>query len=170
MKGRSAVQLHLWSIGRSQKGKSHLIYSVLLAIPDDWFIKPLTSATAKSLLYVVLRYGEDYLKEKIIFFDEVESSKETIPLLRTLTSQTKIKPRHLSIDTQAPGADRVLDLQINGKRVVWFTNVNLLPDNQLQKRFIIGNVDESLAQDARIFKLQDQLYRQGHEARAPISA
>jgi hypothetical protein len=69
------------------------------------------SASLKSLFYYALKYGEDAFNGKLIYIDEVEASKLTLPLLRTLTSSTDIEPRHLSVYD----AD-LLDIRIKGPR------------------------------------------------------
>lgn len=108
-----------------------------------------------SLFYYVKQYGEESLDKKLIFIDEVESSVETEPLLRSLTGQTDITPRHLSVYDAA-----LLDLKIKGKRSVWFSSVKTFGTEQIKNRFIYVNPDESIEQDQKVRELQDKLYRQ----------
>jgi len=72
-----------------------------------------------------------------------------LPMLRSLTGQTEIEPRHLSVNDA-----ELLDLKIKGSRVVWFTSVKSFGDEQIRNRFIYVNPDESPEQDERVFELQ----------------
>jgi len=102
-------QINIWAIGSSQKGKSHSMDAVAKVLPREYY-EVFTSASGKSLFYYCKKYGDNALDKKLIFIDEVEASKDAIPLLRTLTSQTDIEPRHLSVfDAE------LLDLKIKGK-------------------------------------------------------
>lgn len=56
-----------------------------------------TSASPLSLFYYVKRYGEDALDGLLIYIDEVEASRFVLPMLRSLTGQTEITPRHLPV-------------------------------------------------------------------------
>jgi len=143
-----AKSIHLWPIGTSQKGKSHSLYSVLKVLPRELY-ETFTSASPLSLFYYVKRYGEDALNGKLIFIDEVETSRMALPMLRSLTGQTEIEPRHLSVNDA-----ELLDLKIKGPRVVWFTSVKSFGDEQIRNRFIYVNPDESAEQDERVFELQ----------------
>jgi hypothetical protein len=145
-----AHAIHLWPIGTSQKGKSHVLHKVIFTFPKDHY-EIFTSASPKSLFYYAKQYGEDAFNGKLIYIDEVESSKLTLPLLRTLTGQTDIEPRHLSVyDAE------LLDLRIKGPRVIWFTSVKPFGAEQLRNRFFFTNPDETEQQDTNVYRLQKE--------------
>jgi len=150
-------RLHLWSIGTSQKGKSDLYYMMGKIAPKGW-IQIFPSISPKSLYYLT-KNNPNALDEMVLFFDEVQASEGAIPLLRTLTSHTDIKPSHLSLDIQR----KVVYLRIEGKQTVWFTSVTPLSDEQLTERFLFVNPDESETQDNAVFNLQDMLFRSGEK-------
>lgn len=148
------TKINSWALGKSGIGKTHLKYSVLQTLPSDHF-EVFTSASPKSLFYYVKENGPNSLANLLIYIDEVESSKATLPMLRSLTSQTEITPRHLSVyDAE------VLDLKILGARTVWFTSVKTFGSEQIKNRFIHVNPDETIEQDDRVFQLQDKQLRQ----------
>ena len=124
-------------------------YSVIQVLPNELY-EIFTSATPKSFFYYIKEYGEWSLDKKLVFIDEVEASKDTLPILRSLTGQTKITPRHLSVHEA-----ELLDLIIRGKRVVWFTSVKTFGSEQIKNRFLHFNPDETLEQDKRVRELQD---------------
>jgi hypothetical protein len=140
--------IHLWPIGTSQKGKSHVLYNVKNVLPREHY-EIFTSASPKSLFYYALKYGENAFNGRLIYIDEIESSKLTLPLLRTLTSPTDIEPRHLSVYD----AD-LLDIKIKGPRVIWFTSVKPFGAEQLRNRFVFVNPDETDVQDDKVLELQ----------------
>jgi len=150
------VKIHSWMIGQSGKGKSHLKYAVVKILPNELY-EVFTSASPRSLFYYVKEYGEDSLDGVLLFIDEVESAKQTLPMLRSLTSQTEITPRHLSVHEA-----ELLDLKIKGSRTVWFTSVKPFGSEQIRNRFIFPNPDETENQDERVFELQDKLNRENH--------
>lgn len=149
----STPTVNTWGIGRSQIGKSHLKYSVLEAtLPKDYY-EIFTSASPLSLFYYVKEYGENAFDGAIIYIDEVESSEQTLPTLRSLTGQTDITPRHLSVyDAE------ILDLKIKGKRTVWFTSIKAFGSEQLRNRFLFLNPDETVEQNINIADLQSRKY------------
>lgn len=130
------------------------MYTTLLLIPREHY-EPFTSASPLSLFYYVYKYGEWALDGKLVFIDEVESSKTAEPMLRSLTGQTDVTPRHLSVHE----AD-LLDLTIKGKRSVWFTSVKTFGTEQIKNRFIHVNPNESIEQDDKVWSLQDQTWRE----------
>ena len=150
----SNLPINLWTIGKSGKGKTHSKFSIVTLLPKDLYLV-FTSASPLSLFYYIKAYGEDALDGKLLFIDEVEASKFAMPMLRSLTSQTPILPRHLSVHEA-----EILDLKIVGKRAVWFTSVKTFGSSQIKNRFIHVNPDETENQDDRVFGLQDALYRQ----------
>jgi hypothetical protein len=149
------TKINTWQLGSSGKGKSHLKNTVLKLLPRDMY-EVFTSASPKSLFYYVKEYGEDALSNKLLYIDEVEASKDALPILRSLTGQTEITPRHLSVYD----AD-LLDLKIKGQRAVWFTSVKTFGTEQISNRFIHLNPDETLEQDELVLRLQDKRYREG---------
>jgi len=151
----SNTPINTWVIGGSGKGKSHAKYTVIQLLPKPLY-QVFTSASPMSLFYFIKARGPHALDNMLLYIDEVEASKYAIPMLRTLTSQTKITPRHLSVHEA-----EVLDLKIAGKRSVWFTSVKTFGSEQIKNRFIHANPDETIEQDDRVFHLQDKIYRSG---------
>lgn len=80
------------------------------------------------------------------------------PMLRSLTGQTDITPRHLSVHEA-----ELLDLTIKGKRAVWFTSVKTFGTEQIKNRFIHLNPDESVEQDNKVWELEDQTWREDQD-------
>jgi len=142
------VKINLWQIGKSQKGKSHSMYSTLHVVPKEYY-EIFTSSSPLAFFYYVKKYGEWSLDKKLIYIDEVEASKSALPTLRALTGQTDITPRHLSVHEA-----QVLDLEIKGKRSTWFTSVETFGSEQIKNRFIHLNPDETPEQDDRVFDIQ----------------
>jgi len=151
----SFIPINTWVIGRSGKGKSHAKYTIIQLLPKELY-QVFTSASPLSLFYFIKHKGKTALDGIVLYIDEVEASKYAIPMLRTLTSQTKILPRHLSVHEA-----EVLDLKILGKRTVWFTSIKTFGSEQIKNRFIHANPDETIEQDDRVFDLQDRMYRRG---------
>lgn len=149
------TKINSWVIGKSGKGKTHLKYTIIQILPSELY-EVFTSASPLSLFYYVKRYGEDALDGILIYIDEVEASKFALPMLRSLTGQTEITPRHLSVHDA-----EVLDLKIKGSRTVWFTSVKTFGSDQIKNRFIHTNPDESFEQDDRVFQLLDEIHRKG---------
>lgn len=151
----SFIPINTWVIGRSGKGKSHAKYTIIQLLPKELY-QVFTSASPLSLFYFLKHRSKTALDGIVLYIDEVEASKYAIPMLRTLTSQTKILPRHLSVHEA-----EILDLKIHGKRTVWFTSVKTFGSEQIKNRFIHANPDETIEQDDRVFDLQDRMYRCG---------
>jgi len=150
----TSTKINTWQIGSSGKGKSHCKYTVTKLLPYELY-EVFTSASPLSLFYYVKKYGEESLDKTLLFIDEVEATKNALPMLRSLTSQTEIMPRHLSVHEA-----ELLDIKIKGKRTVWFTSVKTFGSDQIKNRFINLNPDETKDQDINVFKLQDRLYRE----------
>jgi len=149
------IKINLWAIGRSQKGKTHSFYTVVLLVPRE-YREIFTSASPLSFFYYIKKYGEWALDKKLIFIDEFESSKHAEPILRSLTGQTPITPRHLSVFEA-----ELIDLVIQGKRSVWLSSVKTFGSAQLKNRFTNINPDETIEQDDRVWEHDDLVYRQG---------
>jgi len=147
---RSAMRIkaNLWQIGRSQTGKSHSMYSTLQGVPKEYY-EVFTSSSPVAFFYYIKKFGEWSLDKKLIYIDELEASKTALPTLRSLTGQTAITPRHLSVHEA-----ELLDLEIKGKRAVWFTSVETFGSEQIKNRFIHLNPDETPDQDDSVFDLQ----------------
>ena len=148
-------KINTWSIGQSGSGKTHLKETILSMLPQNLY-EVFTSSSPLSLFYYVKRFGENALDKTLIFLDEVEASRDTLPMLRSLTGQTEITPRHLSVFE-----GEILDMRIKGQRSVWFTSVRTIGSEQIQNRFINTTPDESLDQDLAVFDLQDRTMREG---------
>ena len=148
-------KINTWAIGPSGSGKTHLKETILTMLPENLY-EVFTSSSPLSLFYYVKRFGEGALDKTLIFLDEVEASRDTLPMLRSLTGQTEITPRHLSVFE-----GEVLDMRIKGQRAVWFTSVRTIGTEQIQNRFINTTPDESLEQDLAVFSLQDRTMREG---------
>lgn len=151
------LPINLWTIGKSGKGKTHSKYTIITLLPKELYLV-FTSASPLSLFYYIKAHGEDALAGKLLFIDEVEASRFAMPMLRSLTSQTPILPRHLSVYEA-----EVLDLKIVGTRAVWFTSVKTFGKSQIKNRFVHVNPDETEDQDYRVFHLQDVIFRQDQE-------
>lgn len=150
----SKTKINLWPIGGSGKGKTHSMTTVILLLPGDLY-EIFTSASPLSLFYYVKHYGPSALDGILLFIDEVEAAKNALPMLRSLTGQTEITPRHLSVyDAE------LLDLKIKGQRPVWFTSVKTFGSDQIKNRFINLNPDETENQDNQVFGVQDRLFRE----------
>lgn len=148
------IKINTWAIGESGTGKSHLKQSVMLLVPSNLY-ECFTSSSPMALFYYIKKYGEWSLDKKLIYIDEVEASRDTLPVLRNLTGQTEITPRHLSVyDAE------LLDLKVKGKRTVWFTSVRVIGSDQIQKRFLNTSPDDSIEQDVDVWELQE-LQEQG---------
>lgn len=150
----SRTKINTWVIGKSGKGKSHLKYAVIQILPNELY-EIFTSSSPLALFYYVKEYGENALDGMLLYLDETESSRFSEPVLRSLTSQTEILPRHLSVHEA-----EVLDLKITGSRTVWFTSVKTFGTEQIRNRFINTNPDESKEQDNLVWQLQDGIYRE----------
>jgi predicted transcriptional regulator len=157
LSGRFACSMeeafHIWPIGRSQIGKTHVLYSALNVLPRDYY-EVFTSVSPLSLFYYAKKYGEDSLKGKLIFIDEFESSRMALPIIRVLTGQSDIEPRHLSVHEA-----ELLDLKIKGPRSVWISSVKVFGGEQERNRFTFVNPDESSEQDERIYEMQKRRAR-----------
>jgi len=149
------IMMNLWGIGESGTGKSHLFTTLLEAMPQNLF-EIFTSTSPLSLFYYVQNYGEFALDKTLIYMDEVEASEQSLPMLRNLTGQTEITPRHLTVKDQ-----EMMELVIRGKRSVWFTSVHVRGSDQIQKRFVCTNPDDGAEQDKRVFEQQDKQLRLG---------
>jgi hypothetical protein len=156
----SETKLNAWAIGSSGKGKSHAFKTATKTVPQDLY-EVFTSCTPKSLFYYVKKYGEEALENKLLYIDEIEASQDTLPILRSLTGQTDIEPRHLSVYD----AD-LLDLKIKGKRTIWFTSVEAFGTEQIRNRFLFTNPEEGTATDEETEALQDHLERETEEEKA----
>jgi len=148
-------KINTWAIGPSGSGKTHCKETVLSMLPENLY-EVFTSSSPLSLFYYVKRFGEDSLDKTLIFLDEVSASQDTMPMLQSLTGQTDITPRHLSVFE-----GEVLDMKIKGRRTVWFTSVQVIGNEQIQNRFVNTTPDESLEQDIAVFRLQDRKMREG---------
>jgi hypothetical protein len=155
----SMTQINTWGIGRSQIGKSHEKKSVIKAVLPKGYAEIYTSCSPVSFFYAIKAYGENFYDGKLIYIDEVESSSETMPMLRSLTGQTDIEPRHLSVHDA-----ELLDLKIKGKRVIWFTSIRALGGDQMANRFFFENPDESEEQNVRIWKQQNESFIENTKA------
>jgi len=149
-------QLHIICMGKSGKGKSDLLSKILLVFPEENY-KILTSISPKSLFYG--KKENKLFENGIIYVDESEASKDSIPILRAITSSGRIKPEHWSVDEKR----KFMGLKFEGKYSIWLTGVNPLPDEQLKNRFLFMNVDECKEMDEEVWKHQDDVYRKGNE-------
>ena len=150
-------KINTWAIGPSGSGKTHVKETILLMLPQNLY-EVFTSSSPMSLFYFVKKFGEHALDKTLIFLDEVEASMNTLPMLRSLTGQTDITPRHLSVFESD-----VIDIKIKGQRTAWFTSVQVIGSEQIQNRFLNVTPDESAEQDLAVFKLQDRTMREGLE-------
>ena len=147
------IKINTWAIGESGTGKSHLKVVILELVPTNLYEK-FTSTSPMSLFYYIKKFGEWSLDKKVLYIDEVEASKDTLPILRNLTGQTEIVPRHLSVHDA-----ELIDLTVKGKRAVWFTSVRVIGSDQIQKRFVNTSPDDSVRQSVDVYKLQELIER-----------
>lgn len=136
-------QLHLMSIGRTEKGKTDVSETALEFFPRYYTIS-LTEFSELNLYYAT---QDTDFNNKIIYIDDVE--QKHISLLKTITSKNKNKPEHWSVKDQEH-----VKLRIEGDFVVWVTCVTPLQDEQGQitSRFLLTNPDESETQDKKVVK------------------
>ncbi|MDO8428707.1 MAG: hypothetical protein Q7S92_05840 [Candidatus Diapherotrites archaeon] len=155
-------QLHYYLVGKSGKGKSHLTGNVLKLLHPNRFFR-LSSLSAKSLFYA---NKEISLNGKIICVDEMDGSKDSVALLRSLTgaSSQGRATSHWTVDNEK----KSMRLEIQGKQVVWLNSVEPLRDDQLLNRFIVGNPDESHFQDKAVYEYQKQRYGFGVESNSDL--
>lgn len=147
--------LNLWSLGTSGSGKSHLFETVRKTIPTEYFLK-FSSCSPKSMYYFCREYGEDALDGKITFFNEVEASEDAKVLLRQLTDPTEEENRLLTVEEQ-----QMLEINIKGLPVSWFTSVDPLKDGQLKNRFLLCNPEETGGHKKKVADHQQKNIRKG---------
>lgn len=141
-------KVHFWAVGRSQMGKSHLE-----SVMEDLFPNVLVydSQSPLFLIYETKEQGAEYLRGKIVLLEEANDSLAVWGLVKRLTSADKERVTHGTVIKGRP-----ITLEIDGIPVVLSNSVETSVDEQVNNRFIIGNVDEGEDQDLRIEKLQNR--------------
>lgn len=141
-------KVHFWAVGRSQMGKSHLE-----SIMEDLFPNALVfdSQSPLFLIYETKEQGPQYLRGKIVLLEEANDNPGTWGLVKRLTSADKDRVTHGTIIKGKP-----VTLEIDGIPVVLSNSVETSVDEQVNNRFIIGNVDEGEKQDRRVEDLQNR--------------
>lgn len=144
-------KIHVFNVGSSGTGKSHLCEVVLMMMPQNK-IQKLTGLSGKALLY--LQNPQEYY-DKVLYIDEFNDSFTSIEVMKTLTSNTKTKPRYLSTDKINEGAMRATrELNFEGDVSVIVTSVQSSINPELSNRFIVGNTNESEEIDKAVYELQ----------------
>jgi len=146
-------QLHLMSVGKTGKGKTHHSETALEFIPRDRVIY-VNDPSPKSFYYAA-KAGVKFDKCVLLIDDATE---DHIPILKSLTSQNRLKPRAWSVDEQ-----QFIDLNIEGDLVVWCSSVSPIRDEQgqLTRRFLVVNPMESEELDQQVAKFTIQRMRHG---------
>lgn len=146
-------QLHLMSVGKTGKGKTHHAEVALEFVPKEYVIY-VNEPSPKSFFYAS-KAGVKFDK-CILLIDDARD--EHIPILKALTSQNRRKPRAWSVDDQ-----EFIDMQIEGNIVVWCSSVRPLRDEQgqLVRRFYIVNPTEDPALDEEVKQFIIERRRRG---------
>jgi len=149
-------QLHVYIVGQSGKGKSHLAEQVLKIFPKNRR-HTLSGLSSKSVLYAA---NEINLAGTIIYCDEAESAQEAIPILRTITSSRTqgTGSEYWTVDDERKSKRLAFDAPI----AMWLSSEQPLTDKQLKNRFIIINPDESKEQDIEVHNQQKEKYGIGN--------
>jgi len=148
-----AYQLHLMGVGKTGKGKTHHAETALEFIPREYIIY-VNDPSPKSFYYAA-KAGVKFDKCVLLIDDATE---DHIPVLKSLTSQNRFKPRAWSVDEQ-----QFIDLNIEGDLVVWCSSVSPLRDEQgqLTRRFFVVNPVESEELDQQVARFTIERMRRG---------
>ena len=148
-----AYQLHLMSVGKTGKGKTDHFETALEFIPRENVIY-VNDPSPKSFYYAA-KAGVKFDKCILLIDDATE---DHIPILKSLTSQNRLKPRAWSVDEQ-----QFIDLNIEGDLVVWCSSVSPIRDEQgqLTRRFLVVNPVESEELDRQVAKFTIERMRRG---------
>lgn len=147
--------INLWPLGRSGSGKTDLLETMVRTIPEEYVIK-INSASPKSMYYYCKDKGADILKNKILFFNEVDADEKAQVLLRSLSDPAEDENRLMSVEDQ-----ETLDIKIEGLPVCWFTSVDPLNDEQLKNRFLFCNPNEQPGHKEDIAEFQKENIQKG---------
>lgn len=148
-----AQQLHLMSVGKTGKGKSHHAEVALEFLPREYMIY-VTDPSPKSFFYATKAgYRFDGC---VVFIDDAR--EEHIPILKSLTSHNRRKPRTWSVDEH-----EFIDINIEGNFTVWISCVSPLRDEQgqLTRRFFVVNPTESGELDEEVGRFTVERMRLG---------
>lgn len=151
--GEKVDPLHEYLTGRSSGGKGHTAGTTIRLLPEKMVIT-LASFSPKAFHYVASAEKEN-LDRKIVHIPEVTivgQDEEKLGLLRILTDSPSDSKRgeHWTVDDKR----QPLKLKISGRLAVWLNSVTPLPDKELKNRFLIGNPNESEAQDIEVQQRQ----------------
>jgi len=146
-------QIHLMSVGKSGKGKSHHCEVSLEFIPIEYVIYVM-EPSPKSFFYAA-KAGIKFDK-RVLLIDDARQAH--IPILKALTSQNRRKPRAWSVDEQ-----EFIDMNIEGNMAVWCSSVSPIRDQegQLTRRFLIVNPSEDEALDKQVAEFAIARIRRG---------
>lgn len=151
----SVDPIHLYTIGRSGKGKGNVSNSVLKLFSEDVKI-PLASFSPKVLFYASQENGLD---GKIIHTPEISINRgdeEKLALLRILTDSpsSNLRAEHMTLSEKR----EVVRLKLDGRQSFWFNSETPLEDAQLKNRMILGNPNESKQTDDLVFQMQKKRF------------
>ncbi len=139
-------KVHFWAVGRSQMGKSRLETVMKELFPN---VEVYDTQSPYFLLYQVKEEGKEFLKGKVVVIEEVLDNPAVWGLVKRLTSADADRIKHGTVVKGRP-----LELEIDGLPVVLSNSVETSVDEQINNRFLIGNVDESTKQDERVRDFQ----------------
>lgn len=152
-------QLHIWNIGSSGKGKSHLAYTACIMMPQD-MVEIVTSVSPRAFLY--MEHPEQFYS-KVLLIDDFELNQEGISILKNITSNSEINARSLCTDKKITGERITKDLKFSGRVPVIMTSTKMHDSPELRNRFIAGNIDESDRIDREVFEHNKRIYGAGIE-------
>lgn len=147
----SCDPLHLYTVGKSGKGKGHCANAVLKLFSNNRVV-PLASFSPKAFFYASKREG---FNGKIVHSPEVvlnKADEDKAALLRILTDSpsNNLRAEHWTLNEKK----ELVKLQLNGRVSFWFNSETPVEDSQIKNRVLLGNPNESEAQDELVFDRQ----------------
>lgn len=136
--------IHIMGVGASGKGKTDSLECVGKIFSN---YEPVISASPKNIFYKAA--NETLVDNGILFFPENDTKDiEFQALERVLTDDKDMVPKHETVINQ-----KAVSLDIKQINVMWRNSVGTTDDedNQLNNRYYIFNVDESLQQDKLVY-------------------
>lgn len=136
--------IHVMGVGASGKGKTDSMENVGKMLSE---FEPIISASPKNIFYKA--ENETLIDNGVLFFPENDiKDLEFQALERVLTDDKDITPKHETVINQSARS-----LEIKQINVMWRNSVGTSDDedNQLNNRYYIFNVDESIEQDQSVF-------------------
>lgn len=136
--------IHVMGVGASGKGKTDSLERVGSIFSN---YEPVISASPKNIFYKAA--NETLVDNGILFFPENDTKDiEFQALERVLTDDKDIIPKHETVINQ-----RAVSLEIKQINVMWRNSVGTTDDedNQVNNRYYIFNVDETIEQDNNVY-------------------